>query len=84
MAAALLAKRGHSTRFERIAAVSGAIIFDFGGRDDAIYPDKVLGAAAFRASREGGRQRFPLGARGAGRAASVGNGFGFDQGEPGG
>lgn len=83
VAAELFKDGGYSTRFDAIAPVSGAIIYDFSGRDNAIYPDKALGAAAFRAAASGGN-RFPLGARGAGRSASVGNGFGFDQGEPGG
>ena len=84
VAAELFATAEYSTRFDRIAAVAGAIIYDFGGRDNAIYPDKALGAAAFRAAADDDGQRFPLGRRGAGRSASVGNGFGFDQGEPGG
>ncbi|HEY8596907.1 MAG TPA: P1 family peptidase [Thermomicrobiales bacterium] len=84
VAAALLAERGYSTHFAQIAAVSSAIIFDFGGRDNAIYPDKALGAAAFRTTSTGPNQRFLLGARGAGRSASVGNGLDFDRGEPGG
>lgn len=84
VAAALLAERDHSTSFDRIAAVCGAIVFDFGGRDNAIYPDKALGAAAYHGAPSGNRQRFPLGARGAGRSTTVGNGFAFDQGEPGG
>ena len=64
-----------------IAAVAGAIIFDWGPRDNAVYPDKDLGRAALRAAREG---RFPLGRRGAGRSATVGKTFGFEQAEPGG
>lgn len=52
-----------------IALVSGAIIFDFLRRDTFAYPDKRLGAAAFLAAAPG---RFPVGARGAGCSASVG------------
>src|SRR5438445_12303519 len=68
VAAELFAKRGYSTQWMDIALVSGAIIFDFGTRANAIYPDKELGRAAVRAMRPG---RFPLGARGAGRSATA-------------
>jgi L-aminopeptidase/D-esterase-like protein len=81
VAAELFEQRGHDTGWGAIADVTGAIIFDFGGRDNAIYPDKELGRAAFRAAREG---LFPLGRRGAGRSATVGKTFGFEQAEPGG
>src|SRR5204863_5448168 len=64
-AAELFARRGYSTAWTDIAVVFGAIIFDFGRRDNAVYPDKELGRAAVRAARPG---RFPLGARGAGRS----------------
>ena len=74
VAAELFAAGGHDTAFGRIALVSGAIIYDYRGRDNAIYPDKALGRAAFRAAAEGGG-RFPLGARGAGRNATVGKAF---------
>jgi L-aminopeptidase/D-esterase-like protein len=68
VAAELLAQRGYATAWKGIALVSGAIIFDFHDRS-AIYPDKELGRAALRAARPG---RFPPGARGAGRSATVG------------
>ncbi len=83
VAAELFAAGGHDTAFGRIALVSGAIIYDFRNRDNAIYPDKALGRAAFRAVAENG-SRFPLGARGAGRNATVGKAFGAEQIEPGG
>ena len=44
-------------------------MFDFRGRDNAIYPDWRLGAEAFDSAREG---YFPLGARGAGRFVHCG------------
>ena len=69
VAAGLLEDRGGTVGWGRIAVVSGAIIYDFGGRDNAVYPDKALGLAAYRAAHAG---VFPLGARGAGRSASVG------------
>ena len=59
--------------------LDGAIIYDFGRRENAIYPDAALGRHALRAATEG---TFPLGARGAGRSASVGKTFGHEQGEP--
>ena len=81
VAAELLAIGGYSGRWQDIALASGAIIYDFGGRDNAIYPDKNLGRAALRSA---GSNRFPLGARGAGRSATVGKAFDFKQAEPGG
>jgi len=60
--------------FTRIAVVSGAIIFDLGGRRyNAITPDEKLGRAAIRAMQPG---YFPLGARGAGRFAIQGAYYG--------
>jgi L-aminopeptidase/D-esterase-like protein len=78
VAAELFAQADYSTAWDRIALVSGAIVFDFGARTNAIYPDKALGRAALRAARVG---VFPLGPRGAGRSVTVGNGFDFNQGE---
>ncbi len=71
VAAELFARRGYSTKWMDIALVAGAIIFDFGRRDNAIYPDKELGRAAVRALRPG---RFPLGPHGAGASATAGHG----------
>jgi 6-aminohexanoate-oligomer endohydrolase len=71
VAAELFAQRGFSTKWMDIAIVSGAIIFDYGRRQNAIYPDKELGRAAVRAMRPG---RFPLGAHGAGCSATAGHG----------
>ena len=78
VAAELFAARGYATGWTEICPVSGAIIFDYGRRDNAVYPDKALGRAAFRAAREG---VFPLGARGAGRSATVGKAIDFAQAE---
>jgi len=75
VAAELFALSGYSTKWLEIALVSGAIIFDYGGRANAIYPDKDLGRAAVRAMRPG---RFPLGARGAGRSAKASHGEGAE------
>jgi L-aminopeptidase/D-esterase-like protein len=81
VAAELFEQRGYETGWTAIADVTGAIIFDFGPRENAVYPDKELGRAALRAAREGS---FPLGQRGAGRSATVGKTFGFELAEPGG
>jgi 6-aminohexanoate-oligomer endohydrolase len=78
VAAELMAMRGHTVGWEDVELVLGAIVYDFGPRDNAIYPDAELGRAALRAAREG---IFPLGRRGAGRSVTVGKTFGFEQGE---
>jgi 6-aminohexanoate-oligomer endohydrolase len=78
VATALFARRKYSKRFQDIALVSGAIIYDYGLRDNAIYPDKLLGRAAFEATTEG---RFAMGRVGAGCSATVGNGFDSKSGE---
>jgi L-aminopeptidase/D-esterase-like protein len=75
VAAELFARRGYSTKWIDIALVSGAILFDYGVRQNAIYPDKELGRAAVRAMRPG---RFPLGPRGAGRSATASHGEGAE------
>jgi 6-aminohexanoate-oligomer endohydrolase len=78
VAAELFAQRRYATSWTDIPIVAGAIVFDYGPRDNAVYPDKALGRAALRAAREG---VFPLGLRGAGRAATVGKGIEFSHGE---
>jgi len=77
--AELLERRGFSTSWDDIGIVHGAIIYDFGRRENAVYPDKELGREALRNAREGW---FPCGARGAGRSATVGKTFGLERGEP--
>jgi 6-aminohexanoate-oligomer endohydrolase len=79
VAAELLARRGYRTGWLDIPLVAGAIVFDWGPRDNAIYPDKQLGRAALREARPG---RFPIGRRGAGRSATAGKLFAYDEGEP--
>jgi L-aminopeptidase/D-esterase-like protein len=78
VAAELLAMRGNTVGWTEIEVVPGAIIYDFGPRETTIYPDGDLGRAALRAARPG---VFPLGARGAGRSATVGKTFAFEEGE---
>jgi 6-aminohexanoate-oligomer endohydrolase len=79
VAAELFARRDYRTGWLDIPLVAGAIVFDYGPRDNGVYPDKELGRAALRAARPG---RFPLGAHGAGRSATVGKTFAFEEGEP--
>ena len=67
--------RGDTVGFDQIELVVGAIIYDFGPRGNSLYPDVELGRAALRAAQEG---VFPLGARGAGRSATVGKTFSFE------
>jgi 6-aminohexanoate-oligomer endohydrolase len=78
VAAELMAMRGNTVDWTDIELVLGAIVYDFGRRENAVYPDAELGRAALRAAREG---VFPLGRRGAGRSVTVGKTFGFEQGE---
>lgn len=78
VAAELLARREYRVGWQEVGLVSAAIVYDFGPRENAIYPDKGLGRAAFQAARPG---VFPLGARGAGISATVGKCIGFDWGE---
>jgi 6-aminohexanoate-oligomer endohydrolase len=79
VAAELFARRGYRTGWLEIPLVAGAIIFDWGRRDNGVYPDKELGRAALRAARPG---VFPLGPRGAGRSATAGKLFAYEEGEP--
>ena len=79
VAAEELARREYRTDWLSIPLVAGAIIFDWGPRDNAVYPDKELGRAALRSARPGA---FPLGPRGAGRSATAGKLFAFEEAEP--
>ena len=79
VAAGLLAQGGYKASWQDIPLVSGGIVFDFGTRSNSIYPDKRLGRVALENAVP---NRFPLGARGAGIAVTVGKGLAFDRGEP--
>jgi L-aminopeptidase/D-esterase-like protein len=71
----------HDYRLDRMALVSGAIIWDWKGERasaNRIYPDLALGRAALLAAQRG---VFPLGARGAGRHAGCGGIFGRERAE---
>ena len=78
VSAELMAMRGYTVGWTDVELTLGAIVYDFGRRDNAIYPDAALGREALRAAREG---VFPLGRRGAGRSVTVGKTFGLEQGE---
>lgn len=79
VAAEIFAQRGYPTGFSDIATVFGAIIYDYGPRHNAIYPDKNLGRLALKTARRG---IFPLGSCGAGRSATVGKTFDRGHAEP--
>jgi L-aminopeptidase/D-esterase-like protein len=76
--AELLTRRGGDTNWTSIRTVCGAVVYDFRGRRNAIYPDKELGRNALRAAQAG---RFPQGAHGAGRFVHAGKFFGRRYGE---
>jgi 6-aminohexanoate-oligomer endohydrolase len=78
VASELMAMRGYTVGWEDVELVLGAIVYDFGRRENAIYPDAELGRVALREAREG---VFPLGRRGAGRSVTVGKTFGLEGGE---
>jgi L-aminopeptidase/D-esterase-like protein len=61
--------RGASGRPSEVPLVMGAVLHDFGVRQNWIYPDKALGAAALRAAVP---DSFPMGRVGAGSSAMVG------------
>jgi L-aminopeptidase/D-esterase-like protein len=69
VASGLLSRREYSTHWDRIALVSGAVIYDYGARSNSVYPDRELGRAALEAARSG---TFSLGGRGAGASATCG------------
>ena len=72
--AGMLDDDDHETGFNTIPQVGAAILYDWFGRDNAIYPDVALGRAAYHAARS---DVFPLGRRGAGRAAGMGQGAAY-------
>ena len=78
VAAELMVMRGNTVGWTDVELVLGAIVYDFGRRENAVYPDAALGREALRVAREG---VFPLGRRGAGRSVTVGKTFGLDGGE---
>jgi L-aminopeptidase/D-esterase-like protein len=67
---ALLRLKEYSTGW--MPKVVGATIYDYVARENAIYPDKLLGQKAFESALS---NVFPLGRQGAGRSAIVGKGY---------
>ncbi|WP_345763418.1 P1 family peptidase [Diaminobutyricibacter sp. McL0608] len=65
----LLEQHSNRVGWADLQTVAGAIIYDFGARDNAISPDAALGRAALLAARS---DRIPVGRVGAGIAASAG------------
>jgi len=59
VASGLLQRRGDAPRWDTIPLVNGGIVYDFGGRDNGVYPDKRLGRAALLDSRSRRRARDP-------------------------
>jgi 6-aminohexanoate-oligomer endohydrolase len=73
VASGLLRSGAASGGWGDVAVVPAAVLFDFKGRHNVVYPDRDLGLAAFEAACEG---YFPLGARGAGAFVHCGSFFG--------
>jgi L-aminopeptidase/D-esterase-like protein len=65
----LMERHDRRVRWTDLRLVSGAVIYDFSPRNNAIVPDAALGRAAVRHARAG---MFPVGRCGAGSSASVG------------
>ncbi|WP_207782332.1 P1 family peptidase [Phytoactinopolyspora limicola] len=65
----LMERHQRQTRWTELRLVSGAVIYDFSCRDNAIVPDATLGRAAVRQAVPG---VVPVGRCGAGRSATVG------------
>ena len=73
VASGLLRSGAASGDWGHVAVVPAAVLFDFKGRLNTVYPDRELGIEALQTAREG---RFPLGARGAGAFVHCGSFFG--------
>ncbi|BCJ57907.1 P1 family peptidase [Micromonospora endophytica] len=65
----LLRRTGYATDFGSLPVVSGAVVYDFTPRDNAVYPDAALGADGLRAVRT---DRVAVGRVGAAVSATVG------------
>ena len=70
---ALLESGAASTKWGDIAVIPCAVVFDFKGRHNSVYPDVTLGRAALAAAQP---NWFPYGKHGAGRFVHVGSYFG--------
>lgn len=69
VSAELLRREQNQVDWQHLRTVSGAIIYDFSARDNAVTPDAELGKAALGWARPG---EFPVGRCGAGASASAG------------
>lgn len=69
----ILKIKGGKATFETIPSVPSAIVYDFAGRDNSIYPDKELGKIAFNNAKT---NEVHVGEKGAGRFVTVGKYFG--------
>lgn len=76
--AELLAERDYDASWDRVGLTAGAVIYDYGARENTVHPDVALGRAALRWAKPG---HFPLGPRGAGCSATTGKGFTLNRGE---
>jgi len=79
IAAALLGSGAASNKWGDIAVIPCAVVFDFKGRENSIYPDAALGRAALEAARA---NWFVHGKHGAGRFVHAGSYFGDKAMEP--
>ncbi len=61
--------RGGKITFDTVPVVPAAIVWDFSGRDNSIYPDRELGEKAFKARK---KNEVPYGQVGGGTFVSVG------------
>ncbi len=69
VASEIVKLRGGKINFETVPAVPAAIVYDFAGRDNSVYPDKELGAKAFKARK---KNEVPYGQVGGGTFVTVG------------
>lgn len=73
--------RDYTYGWGKLPFVAGSVMFDWINRDQPLYPDKALGAAAYRAAEPG---KFFLGRCGAGLNARIAKVFGREYSSPGG
>jgi L-aminopeptidase/D-esterase-like protein len=71
--AGIFAERDYSIKAGGNPVVNGAVVYDYGRRENSIHPDIALGRAALAAAKP---DVFPLGSRGAGRSTTAGKFYG--------
>jgi 6-aminohexanoate-oligomer endohydrolase len=74
----ILKQRGNKVDFDSIPSVPAAIVYDFSGRSNALFPDADLGAEAFRNAI---KNSVKIGPYGGGANVTVGKFFGREYGE---